>query len=327
MQSCAPISAFARQRATLLAVVVTVLAILSASLGIGPLASLPSHYNAKKVKRPKGLKPASAFDDGSPHVAGVYVYYKRPKAFMHSITAYRAAYPTANLFMLCDEGCYNFSGAALRFNAHYDGLEHQIVVKNVHSAFYIGPAQAKTFLSVYRNAVNAMTEPWFIQLEDDVFVMKRIQSKLEHAINGWAPEKRLIGQAADYVRERNPDAPKELVLGGFGGSVYNTAFWRAVLNRDDIDAEVDALYGHGKERAYGIDYIMASLCYRFKGTLGTFDGYVESFEDRYQSMNEAGIIEVLHGYKSLYQNHPLTWDEKMTLGQPFEDSLRREQGG
>jgi hypothetical protein len=334
MRADAPAAAgggWARRPALLALLAAIVLLALLGAAGVGPFAAgsfAAAGRRGKGKGKGKGTggvrAPPPPPSDGLPAIAGIYVYYRRPKAFLHSVAAFRAAYPTSTLVMVCDEGCFDYTRAAAHFGARDDGRVHQIVAKNVHAAFYIGPQQAKNFLAAYRDAVNGMAEPFFLQLEDDVHVLKRVASPLRHAINGWAPDKRVVGGAADYVRARNPGAPAELVLGGFGGSVYATAFWRAILNRPDIGAEVDALYAAGAAAAggghatYGIDYIMASLLYRFNGSLGTYDGYVESFEPRAAGMRAAGRVEVLHGFKELYSNHPLTWDERELLGPGYE---------
>lgn len=253
-------------------------------------------------------------------IAGVYVFYRRPRAFMHAIEAYRRNYPQENLFMFCDNGCYNYTGAAKYARARFDGQPRNIVAKNSHGAFYIGPTQAKIFLGTYREVVNTIDEPFFIQLEDDVFTIKQVKSKLLHDINGWAPDKRVVGEAETYIRSKNPYAPKELILGGFGGCVFRTSFWRQILNRPDIDTEVDELYHHGKVHAYGIDYIMASLTYRFNGTLGTFDGYIEAFEPEADRLRKENKVEILHGFKDMYK-FGLTWQDREILGSFYENAL------
>ena len=253
-------------------------------------------------------------------IAGVYVFYRRPRAFMHAIDAYRIQYPQENLYMFCDNGCFNYTNAAIYYHAKFDGKPRNIVAKNSHGAFYIGPTQAKIFLATYREAVNTMTEPFFIQLEDDVYTIKQVKSKLLYDINGWAPDKRVVGEAETYVRSKNPFAPKELILGGFGGCIFRTSFWRRILNRPDIDDEVDELYHHGKVHAYGIDYIMASLVYRFNGTLGTFDGYIEAFESHANQRRAENKVEILHGFKDQYK-YSLTWLDREILGSKYEEPL------
>jgi hypothetical protein len=258
-------------------------------------------------------------------IAGVYVFNRRPTPFLHSLRAYRRAYPQENLYLFCDNGCYNYTRAASHFGAKFDGRPREIVTKNAHRAFYIGPANAKAFLVTYREAVNNMNEPFFIQLEDDVFVIKAVATPLKYDINGWAPDKFLVGEAEAYVRTRNPEAPPTLTLGGFGGCIFRTSFWKRILNLPTIEEEIDALYDHGKVQSYGVDYIFASLVYRFNGTLGPFDGYVEAFEPRADGMRREGKVEVLHGFKDLYKtDHLFTWEDREILGPDFERTINLE---
>jgi hypothetical protein len=55
--------------------------------------------------------------------------------------------------------------------------------------------EALNHVRTYREAVNLMRSPFWMHLEDDVYVMRRVGSGFGHDINGWALDKRVRGIA------------------------------------------------------------------------------------------------------------------------------------
>jgi len=240
------------------------------------------------------------------------VFYRRPKSFHHAVTSYRKAYPDSTLVLLCDSGCYNYSSAAAALGAVYMGEPHRLSMKKF-GAFYIGPEEAMNVIRAYRAALELITEPYYMQLEDDVHTLKRIDVKgLKGAINGLAFDKSIVGGAEAYVKRHVP-SPPHMFLGGFGGCVYETAYWRRILNLPEIEAEIADMYAVADN--YGIDYIMSTLLWRYGGVMHDWRGYIESFRPESKERIDKGEIEVLHGFKQFYGNSgDLSWEEKMLLG-------------
>ena len=250
----------------------------------------------------------------------MYIYFARPRALLHTLRAYRAAYPHARLHMACDAGCHNFTAAADHFGASHDGRAHALTA-HFDGGAYMNLDAAPHYLEAVRAAVTGMTEPWFILLEDDVWVRKRIASPLLFDINGWAPDKSIVGVAEAFVRARNPAAPEIIPLAGFGGSVYRTAAVRDALAAPTLEADLRELYDGGKVRHYGPDYLLGSLIAARNGTLGTFCGYVEDAEVRARYMKMLDTVEVLHSYKELYSRTDLPPEDKEILGPLWENHL------
>jgi hypothetical protein len=250
-----------------------------------------------------------------PEVGAVYVFYRRPQSFLNSITQFRKNYPTSTLVLICDSGCYNYSKPAAAVNAIYLGESHGMSMKK-HGAFYVGKDQALTMIRAYRDAVNRIKEPYYMQLEDDVFTVKRIKTPLLGHINGIAFDKSVVGAAAEYVKRHATAPPPDfMTLGGFGGCVYETAYWQKILNDPHIEAEISDLYSSGADN-YGVDYIFSTLLYRFGGVMHDWTGYIESFRPEFQDRLIAGTVEVFHGYKKHYDksDRDFTWDQRMALG-------------
>ena len=255
----------------------------------------------------------SATDNG-PEVGAIYVFYRRPQSFLNAINQFRRSYPTSTLVLICDAGCYNYSKPAAAANAIYLGESHGMSMKK-HGAFYVGQDQALTMIRTYRDAVNRIKEPYYMQLEDDVFTVKRIKTPLLGHINGIAADKSVVGAAADYVKRHVAAPPDFMTLGGFGGCVYETAYWRKVLNGANIEAEIADLYSSGADN-YGVDYIFTTLLYRFGGIMHDWTGYIESFRPDFQDRLIAGTVEVFHGNKKNYgkSDRDFSWDDRAALG-------------
>jgi len=207
------------------------------SLAGGPLWYGPSPFRHNELTRPLE----------GPAVGAVYVTFRRPKSFLNSMAAFRAAYPDGDMLLFCDVGCHNYSHAARYFGARYFG-EPRVLSTKALGSIYVRKPEALNHVRTYREAVNLMRSPFWMHLEDDVYVMRRVGSGFGHDINGWALDKRVRGIAESFIRARvgqhiavakgNP-APGELVLGGFGGCVYGTDFWRRTLNDPGLERFVE----------------------------------------------------------------------------------------
>ena len=299
------------------------LVLLLIFLGIvleGPQLQAPA---LPRLACPPPAAPAPAVFTPPP-VAGVYIYFQRPVALLATLRAYREAYPTTHLYAACDDGCHNFTHALARFGAAHDGRAHRITGKQGGST-YMGLAEAPAFLAVLQAALEGMTEPYFILLEDDVRVVRPIASPLLSDINGWAADKTIRGHAYDYILDRNPAAPPVVPLAGFGGAVFRADFFRRLFASIDLGTELDALYNGGAIASFGTDYLLGSLTVAFGGTLGTFGGYLEAIEGtRYSAFNQYGdaaaAVEVVHGFKDFYGAQP-SGEDLEVLGAHWQESM------
>ena len=250
-----------------------------------------------------------------PTVGAVYLTYRQPKAFLNSMSAFRAAYPDGDMVLFRDTGGHNYSHAARYFGAHYFD-EPRAFTSKATTTIDMRRSEAVVYLQSMREAVNLIQSPYFMHMETDVFVLRRVKEELQHQINGWAYDKRIIGKADAYVRSITGDLEGELVLGGFGGSIYETAFWRRVLNNetdmaDFVDRYFDPVSGY---KAIGHDYLVSSLLFSRGGTMGDYEGFTEWFHGDLVKRLMLGHVSVFHGFKHLYDNQDFTDTELAILG-------------
>jgi hypothetical protein len=231
------------------------------------------------------------------------------------MSAFRAAYPDGDMVLFRDVGGHNYSHAASYFGARYFDKPRAFTSKAT-STIDMRKSEAVVYLKAMREAVNLIQSPYFMHMETDVFVLRRVKEELQYQINGWAYDKRIIGKADAYVRSVTGDLEGELVLGGFGGSIYETAFWRRVLNNetdmaDFVERYFDPVSGY---TAIGHDYIVSSLLFSRRGTMGNYEGFTEWFHGDLAKRLMLGHVSVFHGFKHLYDNSDFTDAELAILG-------------
>jgi hypothetical protein len=250
-----------------------------------------------------------------PTVGAVYLTYRQPRAFLYSMSAFRAAYPDGDMVLFRDIGGHNYSHAASYFGARYFD-EPRAFTSKATSTIDMRKSEAVVYLKAMREAVNLIQSPYFMHMETDVFVLRRVKEELQYQINGWAYDKRIIGKADAYVRSVTGDLEGELVLGGFGGSIYETAFWRRVLNNetdmaDFLERYFDPVSGY---KEIGHDYVVSSLLFSRRGTMGNYEGFTEWFHGDIAKRLMLGHVSVFHGFKHLYDNSDFTDAELAILG-------------
>jgi hypothetical protein len=276
--------------------------------------------------------PAAPPPGGPPRISAFYVHFGRPRAFLHVLSTYRAAYPTETLSVVGDVGCLNFSHAARHFGAHYHDAPQQLTKKGTGGT-YMALDHAKTFLRHVRLHLErslrlrrgAEEEPFFLLLEDDVWTVRRVQSPLPFHINGWSERGVIVNVAERYIRAHNPDAPTPIPLAGSGGCVFNSSFLLSILSRPDLDAELNELYEGGTFPHYAPDYLFSSLVLRFGGTTGTFCGFAQAAAERFQKHLSHGLVEIAHDWKELYAagdtDEGLGEEERRILGPDWRNRL------
>lgn len=278
-----------------------------------------------------------------PDLGAVFIYYNNPKAVIHVLKKYRSFYPAGDLFMACDDGCQNLTAIADYYGAVHDGRAHRITSKIGDNTFHMYRREAHVYIDVLAEALRGIRQPYFIQLQNDVDIRKRVASPLLYDMNGYGFDKAILGGPEKWLRSKNPHALERVPVSGIGGSIHRTAFFRDLLNRPDIHALVDELYVYANQsyrspidpngaprlvgnhhNGLGDDYLLTTLCAAFNGTVGHYWGFVEEWPIDWHVtfMKTLNTIEVLHNFKEKY-GQGLTDEEKAIAGPNYEEKLPR----
>jgi len=238
-------------------------------------------------------------------IAAFYQCYKQSRAFLHAVDTYRHVYPTETLFIINDEGDESFDAIAKLYGAVYS---YRPSIGHLCWSNRAGPTDPSIikkplgWLLRIQEALQVIREPYFMFLEDDVWVQKQTAlSSLEFDLNGCNPHELLVPSVQAYLRERNPILKESILyIGGCGGCILRSEFFRRIL-ADPAQIEKDLVQYYQLGGIIASDQIISYLTYLYGGTLGLFTGFSESWQPSYKQRQAEGTIEVLHQYKELYE--------------------------
>jgi hypothetical protein len=256
-----------------------------------------------------------------PTIVGVYVVYRRPKAFLSAVLSFRTAYPEAPLYIVCDSGCHDYRKVAAGLRAKFIG-PIRLTIKN--GRMFMSSDECMALFDVWRTILAETKDyPYFMHLEDDVRVIQRVVSPLPWDINGAVDFAVMHPPVEKWIKERNP-APRgerlynKLPLGGMGGAIFKSAYWREALERPNLREQADSLIRVTDTQ--NIDAIVSALTYTWNGTVGFFEGYGGGWSPKMGEVMYKGRLEVEHDYKVMY-NLNLTAADLEALGEGWEKPL------
>ena len=288
-----------------------------ASLQMSPTASAVG----KLAPRVAGGAGLAALPPPSPDgIVGVYVVYRRPKAMLAAALSFRTAYPDSPLYIVCDSGCYDYRHLAAGLGARFLG-PLRLTIKN--GRMFMSTDECMALFDVWRRILAETAEPYFMHLEDDVRVIQRVRSALPWDINGAVDFAVMHPPVEAWIKARNPHPSGErlygkLPLGGMGGNIFRSAYWRERLARPELAEETDSLIRVTDTK--NIDAIVSALTYLWNGTVGFFDGYGGGWSPKMGEVMYNGKLEVEHDYKVMY-NLNLTDSDLAALGPGWEVPL------
>jgi hypothetical protein len=261
--------------------------------------------------------PPPSAPDG---IVGVYVVYRRPKAMLQAALSFRTAYPDAPLYIVCDSGCYDYRRLAAGLGARFLG-PLRLTIKN--GRMFMSTDECMALFDVWRRVLAETSEPYFMHLEDDVRVIQRVKSALPWDINGAVDFAVMHPPVEAWIKARNPQPAGErlygkLPLGGMGGNIFRSAYWRERLASPTLAEETDSLIRVTDTK--NIDAIVSALTYLWNGTVGFFDGYGGGWSPKMGEVMYNGRLEVEHDYKVFY-NLNLTENDLQALGPGWDVPL------
>jgi len=253
-------------------------------------------------------------DEEWPELAAFFQVFRRPKASAFVLSNFRKHYPRGTVFMVNDGGGEE-AHAALAALAAEHGALYSLEEHNP-----AGPRQnfagmqdsALRWLARLLNASCAVLERgrgerFMLLLEDDVWVMNRTRAAhLSHDLNAIEPGFPVFNSATlDYMRAQQPLLTgRPLVLAGFGGSIFRTAFlcemWREWPR---VEADVGSFYGLVDGGLAASDILLSFLTYLRGGTTGNYPGRTEPWHGDYaeRMRRQPSDVEVVHDYKVYYR--------------------------
>jgi hypothetical protein len=281
-------------------------------------------YPAAPPDGPLFSTPAAPLPLRADTLGGLLVAHRNPRAVVRVLRQFRAAYPEGDLVVLCDDGCYNYSALCARFGAHWEGFARPLTTKT-DPGFYLRAPQQHELIDALRATLPRVRSRFLMLLETDVLIEDRLPGPFNFTLNGGVapPKGWMVGGEVEFARKLNPAFNTSLwrdkpPYGGQGGSVLNTRFIEAVATQPTEQLERDLAVFAGCSTTVGVDYFFSALVYRYGGTLGGYDGYLNWPGEQPFTGDR---VRVLHPDKSDY-GAPLEDEDLRDLGPEFETVLK-----
>lgn len=230
-------------------------------------------------------------------IGAYYQCFKNKEALNFVLSNYRKWYPDTTIVLLCDGG-EDFTEESKKFNCRYI---HDYKISTKNNLIFNDLDSTKRFIERLSNNINQIIEPFFILLEDDVYIVKKVESSLLYDINGCNQNEFFSDSITSLIKRKNTNLEKRIFYGSFGGCILNTSFFKQVLqNKIKINADLNDYNLFAHETEFASDKILTYLCLINGGSIGPYNGFCETWYDDYEERLKLNDIEVLHKYKKHY---------------------------
>ena len=253
-----------------------------------------------------------------PAIGAYFPCFRELTAANETLVAYRKYFPNNTVVMVNDAGDEKHALLGEKYNCKYFHETENIGYPGGRQHHEQIIRWVKRFLYY----IQFIEDDWFFLLEDDVFIMKTVDSDtLKHDINGINPDNLLPHPSVQMVKDRGHQKDSDkLVYGAMGGAIFRTSFFKEMAIR--IDDVVRDLNEFGEkcpqnltgQNWYYSDVVVSFLTYLYGGTLGMYPEFAELwFSDLPQrlSQNQVGC---LNQYKFLYKYPAHPHLEKLKSG-------------
>lgn len=225
-------------------------------------------------------------------LAAYYQCYKQPRAFQFVLQSFKQHHPTAPMTILSDNG-NDYSQIAKEYGYTYIHDTQQIAQATGNSVTY---QASKTIEYVKRfvTQVQQMQADWVILLEDDVAILKPIDTRLlKYTLNGINPHEYLPESLSRYLGIEGKQC-----YGGCGGCIFSVAFFKG-LELEEVLRECEKM-SDIMGGPYAGDRLLTALVLRYGGTIGQYEGFAETWYPNIRERLARNQVSVLHQYKDLY---------------------------
>ena len=226
-------------------------------------------------------------------IGAYFQAYKQPYATRRALQSFRSVYPKGTIVLVSDNGL-NYSRMAKEFNCMYF---HE--PQNTNLVFSpTNRTKINLFFERLRRCVQPIHEEYFLLLEDDIVVLRRIIEPLLGTVNGnfinsLPLEKMRFFRGFEH-------ATTDFKYTGHGGSVVHTKkFLEMVNNTELIEYVLDTWDCSGLGETMGFDSLLSVLTVVGGGSLCPLQCKKEYWSDCVRSLD--GIC-VLHQCKDLYRS-------------------------
>lgn len=230
-------------------------------------------------------------------IGAYYQCYKNRSSLNFVLDNYRKHYPKTNVVLVCDGGD-DFTEESLKYQCNYI---HDVKIETEKNLIFKDLNSAKRFIERISKNIHLITEDFFILLEDDVYIISAIKSKLENDINGCNKNEFFSDRISSIINERNNRSNARVYYGSFGGCVLRTSFFKKILKEENgIIRDLVEYFANSNSSEWASDKILTYLCLMNGGTIGHYSGLCETWYPDLEERMNSNSVEVLHQYKEHY---------------------------
>jgi len=235
-------------------------------------------------------------------ITGYYNCYSRITAVDEILESVRKYFKSEKILLINDFGDPVLLNVANKFNCDY----YYEPTSNGYPGGNETCVPILNWVKRFLKYVQKIDTEWFILLEDDVFIMNKIdESTLLYDINGINPSNILPYPVNEIIKKENP-----LVYGAMGGAIFRTSFFKNMkINLVEYFIQLFGIHCPpeltGQNWFYS-DAILSYLAYVYNGTLGSYPQFCELWYSDFNERLKNNQIAVLNQYKFFFNfpTHP-----------------------
>lgn len=202
-------------------------------------------------------------------LASIGYYYNKPHATYGVLQNFKYFYPNSTSVIINDGGSPHLKEIANIFQAHY------IESRNLGFGDNLDDIEVMIeWIERFFKAIDLVTEPYFINLEDDILITRSLSlDHIEGELFGLNENARLPEKVTTYLKQFNPTIQYErAIYSGAGGCIFRTDFFKKIAQEDwkkemYIYAELAKRFSKTEQSWYFNDCCISFLCLRYGGKI------------------------------------------------------------
>lgn len=221
-------------------------------------------------------------------------YYNKPKHTEFVLHNFKNYYPNTSIVVINDGGSPELKNIAEHFQAKY------IETTNLGFGDNLDDIEIMIlWLERFFKAVEFIKEPYFIIMEDDVFITKYINlDSIMGEIYGLNENAKLPEKVTDYLKNYNNNITNtHVVYSGAGGCILKTDFFKSIAKEDwkteiYTYAKLTKRFSKTEQSWYFNDCCLSFLCFRYGGNIIQNPEFIDLHVHPYRK--DAAIIHHHH---------------------------------
>lgn len=221
--------------------------------------------------------------------------YKQPQALRVSLHLFRQAYPNGTVVLVSDNGC-DFSNMAKQFNCHFF---HEKTNTRMGWNRRERPGYVE-FFNRLRKYVPLIKEEYFMFLEEDVHVLRRVTEPLVGIAHGNGYNKIRLEILRKIKGLEN--STEDLVYIVQGGSIWNKEKFLKIINNVELCDYLQDIFEDSVLDGSVFDYFISVLCAVNGEKIHKLNCHKDLWTDQVRSLEG---ITVLNQVKTYYTDQPV----------------------